>query len=155
VAFGARGASGSEYWMGIGYGLLTGIFYANFLICLRQARTLLRDLTTAQVLVMISLLSTLFLFLFSLAEGSRLLLTSGEVFWLAILAVVPHVFGWLLIASSLPYVPIAVGGLILLVQPVLATILGAILFGETFLWLQMIGAFVTLVSIYIGSTRRV
>ena len=39
-------------------------------------------------------------------------------------------------------------------QPVLATVWSAILFGETLAPLQILGALVTLAAIYAGSVRR-
>ena len=68
------------------------------------------------------------------------------------LALVGQVVGWWMISSSLPHVRGAISGLMLLIQPVGATIIGAIVFGESLRALQISGAIITLVCIYVGSS---
>ena len=91
----------------------------------------------------------------SLLEGGPIAPPAASTWvFLALLGLVPQSLGWWAIYRSLPGVPGAVGGLILLLQPVLATVWGVLLFGESLTSLQVLGAGITLVCIYAGSIRR-
>ena len=72
---------------------------------------------------------------------------------LLLLALVAQSLGWWAISKSLVHVRGSVAGLLLLLQPVLATVWSVLLFGENLEPLQVLGALVTLGAIYVGSTR--
>jgi drug/metabolite transporter (DMT)-like permease len=60
--------------------------------------------------------------------------------WLFALAVTSQTIGWLFITSSLPRLPRAISSLILLLQPVAALGLAALVLAEHPTWAQMVGA---------------
>jgi drug/metabolite transporter (DMT)-like permease len=73
--------------------------------------------------------------------------------WLSLfgLGIVVQSVGWWIIAANLPKIKAAQSGMILLLQPTLATVWGALLFNERLSYLQLVGAVITLVAIYVGS----
>lgn len=155
VGIGSDVTFGDRYLQGIVFGLLTGIVYASFLITVRQVGRIPGNGTNLTRIAWISLFSGLFLGIAALVEGDvgppPDLKTWSLLFLLALVA---QSAGWLLIARSLPKVSGAVGGLLLLLQPVLATVWGALIFREHLEPVQMIGAAITLVAIYVGSLSR-
>lgn len=60
--------------------------------------------------------------------------------WLILLALSSQVFGWLLIAISLPRLPAAHSSVMLTFQPVCSVIFAALLLGESPSALQLVGA---------------
>jgi len=144
-----------DYLAGIVYGLLTGIAYASFILVVRQVGTMAGNGTNLVRIAWISLFTGLSLGAAALVEGDAGP-PSGAKTWalLFLLGLIAQSAGWLMIARSLPKVPGAIGGLVLLLQPVLATVWGVALFGESLTLVQTIGAGVTLLAIYIGSTQQ-
>lgn len=74
--------------------------------------------------------------------------------WLVALAVVGQVAGWVLIASALPRLPSSTGASILLLQPVGAVLLGALVLGEHPGLLQLIGCAVVLGAVAVAARTR-
>jgi drug/metabolite transporter (DMT)-like permease len=144
-----------NYLWGIGYGLATGIFYSLFLVALRAAGRLSYDLSSLVPLFWFSAYAALFLG-GAVTVETEPVLPRGWVPWvlIALLAVVAQSVGWWTISRSLPRVPGSVGGLVLLLQPVLATIWSALLFAEILEPLQILGALLTLGAVYLGTVRR-
>jgi drug/metabolite transporter (DMT)-like permease len=77
-----------------------------------------------------------------------------SVFILVSLALVAQAMGWYVISTTLPKLRAAQSALILLLQPVLATVWGVLFFREHLEPLQIAGAAITLVAIYVGSVRK-
>ena len=154
VGIGSDVSFEGRYLQGIIFGLLTGVIYASFLITVRQVGRISGNGTNLTRIAWISLFAGLFLSVSAVAEGDLGpppdLRTWSLLFLLALVA---QSVGWLMIARSLPKVSGAIGGLLLLLQPVLATAWGALLFREHLEPVQMIGAAVTLVAIYVGSMK--
>lgn len=146
----------TTYIKGIIYGLLTGIAYANYLVTVRLAGSRHASPEPITFMAWTSLFSALCLLPASLiTEPDRF--WPGwhiDLGWVVALAVVAQAGGWILISRTLPKLPGATGGLVLLLQPVLAMIWGIYLLGEELLPLQLVGAAVTLGAIYLGTRRR-
>jgi drug/metabolite transporter (DMT)-like permease len=77
-----------------------------------------------------------------------------SVFVLFALALVAQAVGWYVISTTLPKLRAAQSALILLLQPVLATVWGVLFFAEHLTHLQIVGAIIALASIYVGSVRK-
>ena len=70
------------------------------------------------------------------------------------LALSAQVLGWLLIAVSLPRLPAVGSSLLLMLQPLLAVILAALLVSESPSWLQLAGAACILAGLIVASVAR-
>ncbi|MFD4998851.1 DMT family transporter [Streptomyces buecherae] len=74
--------------------------------------------------------------------------------WLATLAVTGQFLGWLLIGAALPRLPAKEGGSILLVQPVLAVLLGMALLGERLSGWQVAGCVIVVLAVWDTTRAR-
>jgi drug/metabolite transporter (DMT)-like permease len=74
--------------------------------------------------------------------------------WLVALAVVGQVIGWVLIASALPRLASSTGASMLLLQPVGAVLLAAVLLGERPGLLQLVGCAVVLGAVAVAARTR-
>jgi drug/metabolite transporter (DMT)-like permease len=133
-----RPSFGGHPVAGIVFGLATSLTYAAFLLILRGASGTphvsgpLLDATAGAVagsLIIGAIFGTL-----DLAPGWPAL---G---WLFVLAVTSQTIGWLFITSSLPRLPRAISSLMLLLQPVAALGLAALVLAEHPTLAQMTGA---------------
>ncbi|WP_033430234.1 DMT family transporter [Saccharothrix syringae] len=87
----------------------------------------------------------------------RLDLTPGwpALGWLAALALVGQVVGWTLIGAALPRLSSSTGATLMLLQPVVAILLGVALLGERPSAPQLAGCLVVLGSVaFVGTARR-
>jgi len=141
----------TETWgLGAILGLTTGIFYTGYILSLRRFARSMKAIGSESRMLMVSFFSGIFALGMVLPfEPFRM---PSPIHWVALgaLALIAQVVGWLALAHHLPRVQASRSGIILLLQPCLALIFGAILYGE---WLspgQAIGAFLTLGGIYLG-----
>lgn len=74
--------------------------------------------------------------------------------WLLVLAVGPQVFGWLLIGYALPRLPAVETATIILLQPAMTMIWGALIFTERPSPLQLIGAALVLAGVGLVAVSR-
>lgn len=132
-------------------GLGAGISYAGYIIAVASGRA---RLTTLEVMAVTSLVSTAGLFFPALSEGD--LLPSGGTTWASLLALalMCHVAGQGLIAYALANLPVVIGSLGLLLQPVSAAILGWILFGESMNAVEGTGAFLIILALILVNSFR-
>lgn len=143
------------YMRGIIYGLMTGLSYAAYLVTVKYAghKQKLPDFVT--LMAWISLYTAFFMGIMSAIEGESILppdLYSWAV--LVALALLVQSIGWRAISEGLSRLEAYRAGLILLLQPILATIWGMIMFAEQFTIVQLTGALITLAAIYIGGVAR-
>ncbi len=153
TAYQAPAARGEHYALGVVCGLLTGVFYALFMIYLRKAERILGVGGTLWNLFLVSAGAAVFLFAFAVADGSLEIPEGAGRTWVVLLALGPQTCGWLLIAAGLSEVPVSKTGLVLLIQPVLATLWGVGFFAESYQIIQVAGASLTLGAVYLGAAR--
>ncbi|MDC0723333.1 DMT family transporter [Nannocystis bainbridge] len=140
---------------GVLLGLLTGVFYAGYYLSLRTAQRGERPLGVAAALFVSSATAAALLVLAALATGEPLAVASSSDFGLLLLlGVGAHVGGWALISRGMPHVPAASGSLLLLLQPVLATLWGVLVFAEPFGMVEAAGTALSLAAIYAASVSR-
>jgi drug/metabolite transporter (DMT)-like permease len=143
---------GPEPAAGILYGVGTSLAYAAFLLVLRAAASTphvagpLFDATASAAVA-------------SLAIGSvvgSLSLTPPlwSLGWLALLAVSSQTIGWLFITSSLPRLPRTVSSLLLLLQPVTALGLAALVLAQVPTAAQLAGAVLIIGGVLVVARRR-
>ncbi len=144
----------AEYRLGVGFGLLTAVAYAGYLLSLRKACALSAHRVPAREVAVVSLVTALLLGITALAEGNSLIIpTLADAGWLFAYGLLSHCIGWLLIAASLPKVTATEAGLALLLQAVLSFGWEILFFNRTLTTTEAIGAAITLVAIYLGSRK--
>jgi len=155
VGVGSRVEFTPDYLAGVAYGLATGLSYAVFLVCVRTAGRRSEGGSTMVQLAWLSIYASGSLAVILAVEAGPVMPT-GVMAWvyLALLALIAQSLGWWTISKSLVLVEGPIGGLVLLLQPVLATVWSVLLFGETLEPLQIVGAAITLTAIWIGSASR-
>jgi drug/metabolite transporter (DMT)-like permease len=142
------------YWTGVGWGLLTGMVYASYVAVLKSLEALRYPRPLGFRLFAVSGFTALFLALFQVAEGDFPLPSGGQWVWLFVLAGVVQVGGWFCIQRNLKSVSVSRVGLLLLTQPVGATLWGVLFFAEKLKPSQAAGAAMTLFAVYLGNTRN-
>lgn len=144
------------YLRGVALGLATALAYAAYIVSLKKgnARAVPPDLVA--FMAWTSLFSALFLGPAALFEQGGFLPDGVQgLAALCGLGLLIQAAAWLLITAALPAVPTARAGLVLLLQPVLATGWGVLLFAERLGPLQVLGAVVTIAAMYAGGLRPV
>lgn len=145
-------ALSGDHLRGVLLGLATGLAYGSYLLTTRRLGRFEPVLSPVTIVAWLSLGGALSSGLICLFEHDAFVPRTAPA-WLSLVALGAgvHAAGWWAIASALPRVRGATGGLVLLLQPVLATVWGWLLFDETLLPLQLAGALLTLGAIYAGT----
>lgn len=143
------------YIQGVIYGWMTGIFYALYIISLKSAGQHAQRISTVVLMGWASFCAAIFLAIMSPFESYPFMPPDMKSFAILIaIAIIAQSLGWWSISTSLPKVKGATSGLILLLQPVFATVWGWMLFAEVLTPLQLLGATITLAAIFVGSARK-
>ncbi len=145
----------ADYIQGIVFGLMTGVFYSGYITSIKKAGHLGFNISFISLMAWTSLFSALFLGAAMMIESDPYLpvdmYTWGVLFALAFVA---QSLGWFVISKSLPKIKASQSGIVLLLQPTLATVWGALFFAESLKTLQIVGAGLTIIAIYFGSIRN-
>ena len=145
-----EGAYGDDPVLGVIFGALGSAAYAAFLLVLRHGSADLRRV--AGPLFDATLAAAVAAVVMGLALGDLDLVPSWPSHgWLALLAVASQVIGWFFIAISLPRLPAALTSMLLLVQPVGALVLGALIYAEAPSSLQIAGVALILAGIVVAA----
>ncbi len=147
-------ANGPLYWFGVGCGLATGVFYAAYILCLKQAEMRHHGLPAFAKLGLASLITATFMIVFALIGGERGVPSGMEWTWILLLSLIPQILGWGMITIGLRKTSSSTAGLIILFQPIGSAILSYFYLGEVLSPRQLLGAGLTLFSIYLGATRK-
>ena len=146
-------AYGENPGLGVVLGIATSLAYAAFILILREGS---RDLARVAGPLFHATLSSFFV---SVVYGS--ITRDLDVTpdwpshgWLALLALTAQVAGWLLISRSLPRLPAAITSVVLLLQPVGAMILAAVILEEQPGPAQLLGAICILGGVVIATSGR-
>jgi drug/metabolite transporter (DMT)-like permease len=161
-----HGAFGRDPTRGTLFGLGAGVAYVGFLLLLRQGGSDVRDRTEphgrddavpdtgppmhriAGPLFDATLVSAVVCVVAGVVIGdARLVPTWPSAGWLFTLAISSQVVGWLLIGTSLPRLPAALGSVLLTVQPIGSVALAALILGESPTSLQLAGVALVLLAL--------
>lgn len=144
-----------QYLWGIFFGLATGIAYATYIICLKMGSRGEKSFDVPVFLTWVSIYSAVFLGLVSFEETAPFV--PPDLYTLLVVAalgVVAQALGWLINLRALGLVAASAAGLVLLLQPILATVWGNLFFNEQLQLTQLLGAAITLGAIYVGSLKK-
>jgi len=144
----------ARFHVGVGFGLGTGAAYAGFLIAFRKAQAT-RDAASNETLLWWMCLFTAVMLLPMTWAGGESLAPTRASDWGTLLAYafIAQVCGWLVIGRAMPKLTAGVLGLCLLLQPLLAYVWDAALFGTRLSALGLIGLGLSLAGIFLGLTR--
>jgi drug/metabolite transporter (DMT)-like permease len=148
-----HGAFGRDPTAGTLFGFAAGAAYVGFLLLLRHGGADHRR--PAGPLFDATAVSTVLCVAAGLVIGdARLVPAWPSAGWLVLLAISSQVVGWLLIGSSLPRLPAAIGSMLLTVQPIGSVILAAIILGESPSDLQLAGVALVLCALIVAGRAR-
>lgn len=152
-----------DYRHGVWAGLGTGLCYALYNLALRRTQREahaaglaagLREAPIAQVLAVIALLCAVLLGAAGVAEGSSFVIPSWRSLgWLLLLAGLGHCLSWVLISRAMAHLDVAVVGLLLLLQPVVAFLLDLFVLDLVVQPRAWAGLALTLGGIFLASLR--
>ena len=144
-----------RYRSGVWFGLGTAGAYAGYLLTMRRAQSGAKALLPESALAWNCMLCATFLALQVLAEDQSFAIPNAHS-WAALLAYagIAQVLGWLLIVRAMPHLPASVVGLLLLLQPSLAFVWDVLLFARPMTATDVLGVALSLVGIFLGTTRN-
>lgn len=150
VALLARGVhGGAGTWEGDTFGIVSALFYGLYQLAISAAR---RDQHALRVMLSVAVVGAVALLPFALFFESGALLPRDSRGWLAllVLAWVTQIGGQGLITWSLRHLPSSFASVTLLVQPLVAAVLGWICFAEVLGAAQAAGGVLILVGIIVA-----
>ncbi len=147
-------ALGQQYKAGVVLALLTAISYAVYILMLRQFQSKF-TVSPLPTIGMISVVAAFVLALESLVVNESFVIPDVQS-WFALLGygLFPQVLGWVFISKGLPKIEASRGGLILLLQPTFAFVWDILFFSRPTTWLELLGALIALIAIYMGVTAK-
>ena len=140
-----------EIHTGVALGLATALVYVGYLLSMQVAQRLPGGPRPESSVLWICLWTMPMFAALALAEGSRLGIPGLRDF-LVLLAygAIAQVAGWLLIARAMVALSASRVGLMLLVQPTVAYLLGVLVFGKPLGWIEVLGVALSLGGIFLG-----
>jgi drug/metabolite transporter (DMT)-like permease len=148
MLIGPNAALGGAKLLGDGLGLLTAVFYAGYLIVIKDARN---QYSTARLMAWSTTVTALVLLPFALATPGQFWPAHAEG-WLPLagLALVAQIGGQTLIAYASAHLSALLSSVSLLIQPLTASIAAWIIFAEEIGPIQMTGGALLLFGIYLS-----
>ena len=147
-----------DYRWGVWLGLGTGLAYAVYNIGIKRSQGVAAAgrprAPVEQVLCIAAFGSALCLGLMGWAEGSDFVPPSPRA-WavLLVLAAIGHCLGWVLISRAMVALPVALAGLLLLAQPIVAYLLDVVLLDHPTSPRQWLGLAVSLAGIFVAGMK--
>lgn len=140
---------------GVVYGVLSGLAYAICVYFLK-VNTQLPDGGGDKIAQMLnlSLWAALVLLVYALLNNESLAIVDTQTLWMLIIyGVLVQFVGWLLVNRSIGALSLGLAGLILLLEPVITYFIDITLLGKASSAVQIGGALLTIVAVYIGSIK--
>ena len=146
-----RGEGGGTL-AGNGLALLAMFGYALYLVAVKQARN---EHDTLSIMVWLSAVGAAAMFAAAALMGEQLLPSTAHGWGVLIaLGLVAHVFGQGLVAFGMREAPVGLASILLLTQPLVATIAAWVIFGESMGPIEAVGAGMILAGLVIASVAR-
>jgi len=147
-----HGVSGADPAWGTVHAVAAAVCYSGFLFLLRRGGQGGNPMQSYGVVLSSA---TVVAAALGLATNSLELSLGWSTYgWLILATVSGQLVGWLLVAFCGPRLPSDVGSALLLLTPIGAVVLGALVLGERPSALQLAGCALVLVASYVGTTRR-
>lgn len=148
-------ALGVDYKTGVILGLITALCYTAYILTLRKSQSGPGTGSGFSAIAIISVFSVLFLGMEARFFNETLAIPDYQT-WFALVGYgfCGQVLGWVLISRGLPKVEASRAGLILLLQPTLAFIWDMLFFARPTVPLEILGALLALLGIYLGTVSR-
>lgn len=146
VGFNSLGV-GSAQLKGNLIALVSGFTYAAYIIFTRKARASFSAVKYSWLVGIIGAAGLFFVVLFSGLFSQPLPLQS--MILIALMALTSQVVAWVLVNHALGVLPQSAGSVALVGQPIVTTLLGALILGEYITWLQGLGGLICLSGILI------
>jgi len=127
--------------------LASGFTYAAYIIFTRKARAYFSGVKYSWLVGIIGAAALFLVVLFAGLLNEPLPIHS--YFLIAIMALTSQVIAWVLVNHALGVLPQSAGSAALVGQPIVTTLLGALILGEYINWLQGLGGLICLVGILI------
>jgi drug/metabolite transporter (DMT)-like permease len=141
----------ADYRLGVIFGLLTAVAYGFYLLTLRGFQMRESGIRPEARLAQVTLCCGLILGALNLLEGNSFAIPDARsLAALVALGLLCQVLGWLLITRGMPFLPAALVGLLLLLQPAMSIVWDVLFFALRLDSLQITGAILALVGIYLG-----
>ena len=131
-------------------GLVAAIFYAGYILSIKD---LTNELRPAKTLFLVTLITAFCLFLISIFETKELTIGLSEFIILLSYAIFSQTIAQGMITYGISKVSAHLSSLVLLMQPVAAAFYGWLLLEELLSPLQIFGGFIVLTAIYIASRK--
>jgi drug/metabolite transporter (DMT)-like permease len=134
---------------GDGFGVITALFYAWYLLAVKGVRE--QGISTLYLMAFTSTVTALILFPAALASGEALMPPTWTS-WVKLLglALISHAAGQGLIAYALAHLPAGFSSAGLLLQPVMAALFAWLLLAEPLGYVQLAGGAAVLAGIYVA-----
>lgn len=149
------GGLDQTYRLGVYFGLATALCYSTVLLLMRwtQANAVNRGFPIIEVAIMSLACAAMLLAVALINDESLAIPDVREAGLLIAYATVAQV-GWVVIVSGLNKVPVALAGLVLLMEPTLAYVWDIVIFSRATTALQALGALLAISAIYLGSSTQ-
>lgn len=139
---------GQQQVLGDALGLLTAVFYAGYILSIKQVRTMF---STSVTMMWSGIITSIALFIIAFLSEDQLLASSLYGWSILIgLAFVSHTGGQAMIAYALAHLPASFASVALLLQPATAALLAWIILNETLGMLQGFGGLLVLIGIFLA-----
>ncbi len=139
---------GPQQVLGDALGLLTAVFYAGYILSIKQVRTMF---STSVTMMWSGIITCVALFVIAFLSEDQLLASTLYGWSVLIgLALVSHTGGQALIAYALAHLPASFASVALLLQPATAAFLAWVILGEVLGILQGVGGGLVLTGIFLA-----
>ena len=146
---------GKVYRWGVFMGLAAAVCYAAYLLVLRKLQSMPESPSPMANLAVISLVSGFLLGLVAWQRNESFMIPDLQsLLSLGAYGLLCQVCGWLLITTGLPRIRSSLAGLLILLQPSLSFTWDILFFNRQTDLYGLIGAFIALTAIYLGSTVK-
>ncbi len=144
-----------DFHLGIGLAFIATCFYTSYIFTIRSTGSLKTKYKPVMNLAIVSLAGAALAGMIAFFQGEHFVLQNTQDWlWLLLYGVFGQVLGWLLISMGLPNIKLGIAGFLLLFQPALAFVWGITIFREYPPMVEIIGALITLIAIYLSSTAK-